>query len=116
MIYKRFLLTLPLLMGPVACQSDKSPGKALYSSSCVSCHNSNTRKPGATGPALFDTTWTVLRMKVNSGIYPKGYIPKRKTHAMPIFKFTDEQLQELYFYIGDPMENKCNENVCRPPN
>jgi len=116
MTFKSFLLTLPLLMGPVACQSDKPSGKALYSSSCVSCHNSNTRKPGAIGPALFDTKWSVLQLKVNSGTYPKGYVPKRTTHSMPVYKFTEDQLIDLLEYIGDGREHPCSEKQCLPPN
>lgn len=94
-------------------EAPSNPGKALYQGTCVSCHNTNARLPGSTGPAIFNSDWYLLKNKVIKGIYPKGYKPKRATHAMPTFKLSCEQIDYLRDYLQDPYEHPCqSKKIC----
>ena len=74
-------------------------GKRVYLTTCVTCHNSNPHKPGSIGPDLYTTPREVFQSKVPSGLYPKGYTPKRKTRVMPKFKHLTNKVDAIYNYI-----------------
>lgn len=107
--------TFSFVLGAVlfGCSEPSNPGKVLYQANCTSCHNTNARLPGSIGPELYNSDWYVLKNKVVSGKYPKGYKPKRATHAMPTFKFSCEQIDYLRDYLQDPYQHPCqSKKVC----
>jgi mono/diheme cytochrome c family protein len=81
-------------------------GKAIYTTKCISCHNANPDKKGSIGPAIDDSTATLIILKTQYKKYPKGYKPKRKTNIMPKIPLSDKQLYYLYEYISDFRRNK----------
>jgi len=90
------LLVLYLL----ANHANANTGKALYSSRCTSCHNTNPTKPGSIGPDLAGSNLELIALKTQKREYPKGYKPKRKTRIMPRIPLTDKQLKDLFIYIN----------------
>ena len=76
-------------------------GKQIYTANCIRCHNANPAKPGVIGPELKTTPENVFHGKITQGIYPKDYIPKRKTRIMPKFKFSKEETDSITKYIKE---------------
>jgi len=90
------LLVLYLL----ANHANANTGRALYTSRCTSCHNTNPTKPGSIGPDLADSSLELITLKTQRREYPKGYKPKRKTRVMPRIPLSEKQLRELFTYIN----------------
>lgn len=78
---------------------DYEIGKAVYTTTCIKCHNANPTKPGPIGPELYTTPNAVFHTKVPTGTYPQGYVAKRKTKIMPNFLHLTNKVDSLYHYI-----------------
>ena len=76
-------------------------GKALYMTTCIACHNADPRKPGVLGPEIRGATFGLLKVKIQRGIYPQGYTPKRPTKLMtPLPSITDDQVKAIEAFIN----------------
>ena len=97
-IIAALLLTTPIFA------SGKFPGEIIYKNSCGYCHGAAAiGTPLA--PVIRGSTLELLRMKVTSGNYPVGYMPKRQTNEMPLFPgVSDEVIVYLYLYLNDGLE------------
>lgn len=94
----KLILILSLL---VACDNpvSSSIGKSIYVSNCINCHGSNPNYAGAIGPDLVSTPKEVYFTKVNHGEYPANYKPKRSSAAMPMFDYSEIELDAVFEYI-----------------
>ena len=75
-------------------------GKKIYMTSCISCHNPNPKLTGTLGPAVFGTSFEVLKYKMLKGTYPKGYQPKRSSQMMPTFPEQRDNLDALHAFLN----------------
>ena len=82
--------------------SDHKKGQALYSANCISCHNYNPKKPGSIGPQIYRSSKELLSNKINFGIYPKNYKPKRSTKMMPLQPHSDKEIANLHAFLNAP--------------
>ena len=82
--------------------SDHKKGQVLYSAKCISCHNSNPKKPGSIGPQVYGSSKELLSNKINLGIYPKNYKPKRSTKMMPLQPHSVKEIANLYAFLNAP--------------
>ena len=82
--------------------SDPEKGKVVYYANCISCHNSNPKKPGSIGPQIYGASKELLSNKINFGIYPKDYKPKRSTKMMPLQPHSDKEIANLYAFLNAP--------------
>ena len=82
--------------------SDPEKGKVVYYANCISCHNYNPKKPGSIGPQIYKSSKELLSNKINFGIYPKNYKPKRSTKMMPLQPHSDKEIANLYAFLNAP--------------
>ena len=82
--------------------SDPEKGKVVYYANCISCHNYNPKKPGSIGPQIYGSSKELLSNKINFGIYPKNYKPKRSTKMMPLQPHSDKEIANLYAFLNAP--------------
>lgn len=86
---------------PVTIQPFPNPakGKLMYERHCTACHHINP-KYESYGPDLYTTPDDVFYHKVIWGMYPQGYVPKRETRNMPIFKLMlNPDVKNIIAYI-----------------
>jgi cytochrome c553 len=96
------LLSLGLFI--LGCEDSKpmSRGKSVYLGNCTSCHNSDPKKDGSVGPAIFGSSEELLFKKLKTGEYPAGYKPKRQTRMMPKFEgMKDDDIREIRRYLSE---------------
>ena len=82
--------------------SDPEKGKVVYYANCIACHNSNPKKPGSIGPQIYRSSKELLSNKINFGIYPKNYKPKRSTKMMPLQPHSDKEIANLHAFLNAP--------------
>ena len=82
--------------------SDHEKGQVLYYANCISCHNYNPKKPGSIGPQVYGSSKELLSNKINLGIYPKNYKPKRSTKMMPLQPHSDKEIANLHAFLNAP--------------
>ena len=82
--------------------SDPEKGKVVYYANCISCHNYNPKKPGSIGPQIYGSSKELLSNKINFGIYPKNYKPKRSTKMMPLQPHSDKEIANLHAFLNAP--------------
>ena len=82
--------------------SDPEKVKIVYYANCISCHNYNPKKPGSIGPQIYRSSKELLSKKINFGIYPKNYKPKRSTKIMPIQPHSDKEITNLHAFLNAP--------------
>jgi mono/diheme cytochrome c family protein len=104
------VLLVSLVLSLAACSGDsqkeetaKGPdperGRKLYLINCTVCHNRNPALDGATGPAVQGSSETLLRYRVLTHSYPPGYVPKRKSSAMPAYPHLKNAIPDLAAYL-----------------
>ena len=81
---------------------DPEKGKIVYYANCISCHNYNPKKPGSIGPQIYRSSKELLSKKINFGIYPKNYKPKRSTKIMPLLPHLDKEIANLHAFLNAP--------------
>ena len=86
-------------------------GRKIYGNICIACHHPDPHKEygttGTWGPPVADSSLELIRMRVLTTSYPKGYKPKRDTkHMKPIDFLKDDQLRALHAYLNDPSAGK----------
>lgn len=74
-------------------------GQQLYKASCIACHGDP--KVGSFGPPIYGSSLQLIRLKVNKGEYPPGYVPKRQSRAMPVMNLPGDGILALYCYLND---------------
>jgi mono/diheme cytochrome c family protein len=74
-------------------------GRRLYLINCISCHNRDSAKTGATGPAIKGSSNALLEAKILHKRYPSAYVPKRKSSAMPAFPHLKKAIPDLAAYL-----------------
>jgi mono/diheme cytochrome c family protein len=75
-------------------------GQAQYLSTCIACHNTDPKQPGAVGPALVGSTRDLLEAKLVRGEYPAGYKPQRETHIMPLQPQMASSVDDLAAFLA----------------
>ena len=79
-------------------------GKQIYRTICIACHHPDPEKEygnlGTFGPAIAGSSYELLKMRVLTTSYPKGYKPKRDTQLMTTFDLKEDQLRALHTYIN----------------
>ena len=84
----------------VVLTADIEKGRTVYFANCVSCHNSNPKKPGSIGPELYGVSIDVLTQKIVSGNYPENYRPKRTSKIMPSMPHLNKEISNLLAFIN----------------
>lgn len=74
-------------------------GRIIYQGSCTACHNSDPKKDGALGPAVFGSSLELLEARVMRGEYPAGYKPKRDSKVMVPLPQLKKDLPALREYL-----------------
>jgi mono/diheme cytochrome c family protein len=77
-------------------------GQEVYFSSCVSCHNSDPKKPGSIGPEIAGASMELLTARILEAGYPAGYKPKRESHAMPKLPHLKNEIPALHAFLSGP--------------
>jgi mono/diheme cytochrome c family protein len=75
-------------------------GQIVYTTNCLSCHNSDPTRPGSLGPDIAGTPIEVISAKINGRALPASYIPKRQTHIMPPLPFLDKDVAAIHAYLN----------------
>ena len=81
---------------------DPGKGMVVYYANCISCHNYNPKKPGSIGPQIYGSSKELLSNKINFGIYPKNYKPKRSTKMMPLQPHSEKEIANLHAFLNAP--------------
>lgn len=76
-------------------------GKRVYLAQCTACHNSDPSRDGPIGPAVKGSSEALLEARILRASYPPGYIPKRKTKAMPPQPFLKSAIPDLAAFLAD---------------
>ncbi len=104
-------MVLCLTLGLVSCTGDsekgaetaKGPnadrGRRIYLVNCLACHNRDPDKNGPTGPGIKGSSEALLRARILHRRYPPGYVPKRKSNAMPAFKYLEKAIPDLAAFL-----------------
>jgi mono/diheme cytochrome c family protein len=82
-----------------ATKGDPARGRQIYAANCVTCHNMDPSKDGSIGPAIKGASQDLLEAKIFRATYPPGYIPKRKTNAMPAQPYLKSAIPDLAAYL-----------------
>ena len=88
------------LNNTVALTTDIEKGRTVYFANCVSCHNSNPKKPGSIGPEVYGVSIDVLTQKIVYGKYPDNYRPKRTSKIMPSMPHLNKEISNLHAFIN----------------
>lgn len=82
-------------------ESPTPSGAKLYVLDCTQCHNTDPSLPGDIGPEIAWSSEGLLTARLRYGGYPVGYVPKRCTRIMPMFRqLTDEDIHQLYLFLN----------------
>lgn len=79
-----------------------SRGKMIYNTQCISCHNSDPKKDGSVGPAIFGSSLELLEAKVLRNEYPAGHTPKRPSRMMVALPHLKNEIPALHLYLNSP--------------
>ena len=74
----------------------------IYSTQCISCHNTDPKKPGTVGPAVYGSSLALLEAKVMHNEYPAGYQPQRPSKMMVALPHLKNEIPALYEYLNSP--------------
>lgn len=77
-------------------------GKVVYNTSCIACHNSDPKKPGAIGPEIYGASLPLLEARVLKAGYPEGHKPKRTSAAMPALPYLKDDIPALHAFLNSP--------------
>ena len=77
-------------------------GREVYLSICTACHNADPSREGSQGPAVAGSSLELLRARVLSRGYPRGYTPKRRSNLMPAFPHLEPHLEDLHAFLNAP--------------
>lgn len=75
-------------------------GKKIYVQNCISCHNSDPKKPGSVGPEVFGSSEELLIARLSSAKYPPDYKPKKQSHLMPSLPALAKEAKSLSVYLN----------------
>ena len=75
-------------------------GRTTYLSQCISCHNSDPKKDGAMGPAVFGSSRELLEARIMKGTYPENYAPKRSSTIMQPLPHLKKDLEALTIFLN----------------
>ncbi len=100
-----------LLVALVVCAfvggcSDSTPltaaerGRRVYTANCITCHNPDPTKAGASGPPVAGASRQLLEARVVHGTYPPGYTPARTTNAMIALPYLAARIDDLAAFLG----------------
>ncbi len=82
---------------------DIEKGKAIYTTTCIKCHNKDPNIKGAIGPEMVDAPLEVMVAKVSTGRYPEklpeGFVPKRTTKQMTKFPAHVPDVPSIHAYV-----------------
>ena len=75
-------------------------GRVVYVANCTACHAADPHKPGPLGPDVFGSSMELLDARIVRGEYPQGYVPKRKSQAMPKLLHLKDELPALHAFLN----------------
>ena len=80
-------------------------GRSIYMAKCIACHNSNPKKVGGIGPAVFGSSLDLLEAKVVNQVYPEGYKPQRNTKLMNAFPDLKDKIPAIHAFLNEKKDN-----------
>ncbi len=83
-----------------ALKTEIEKGRTVYFANCVSCHNSNPKKPGSIGPEVYGATIDSLTQKIVLGGYPEDHKPKRTSKIMPLMPHLKNEISNLHAFLN----------------
>jgi mono/diheme cytochrome c family protein len=83
----------------IARAGDPVRGRQIYAANCTACHNPDPSKDGSLGPAIKGSPQELLEARILRAAYPPGYIPKRKTNAMPAQPYLKSDIPDLAAFL-----------------
>ncbi len=75
-------------------------GRAVYLTSCVACHDTDSKKPGTLGPEVYGSSKELIEARLMRAEYPEGYTPKRRTRLMPPLPRFKDEVSALHAYLN----------------
>ncbi|MFQ5917783.1 MAG: cytochrome C, partial [Candidatus Binatia bacterium] len=66
---------------------------------CLACHNRDPAKNGPTGPPIKGSSEALLQARILHKRYPPGYVPKRKSNAMPAYTHLKKVIPDLAAFL-----------------
>ncbi|MES2856046.1 MAG: cytochrome c [Bdellovibrionota bacterium] len=78
----------------------ESKGRAVYQSSCTSCHSNDPKVDGSLGPAVAGSSRELLEARIMTATYPAGYTPKRPSLVMVALPHLKNDIDALAAYLG----------------
>ncbi len=94
---------------PPYLSEDGKRGWKAYRRHCTLCHNPNPFLDGTTtpgGPAIAGSSNELIRLRVTSVTYPKGYKPKRDTKEMYVLPRWKPEVPYLQAYLKEVRKPK----------
>jgi ubiquinol-cytochrome c reductase cytochrome c subunit len=95
-IYAAFTPSAPA-SGEPAPSSDAAAGKALFDTSCITCHGANGQGVNGRGPSLLGVGSAAVEFQVNTGRMPAVRPEAQAEEKQPVFD--EKQAQQLGAYV-----------------
>lgn len=77
-------------------------GRTVFMTNCTACHNTDPKKDGAVGPAIYGSSLELITKRVMEASYPPGYKPKRETHTMVALPHLKDDLPAIHAFLNAP--------------
>ncbi len=75
-------------------------GRRTYMANCITCHNPDPTRPGASGPEIAGSSRALIEARVLHASYPPGYTPKRTTKAMAPLPYLASAIDDLAAFVA----------------
>ena len=95
-VYAAFTPSAPA-SGEPAPSSDAAAGKALFETSCITCHGANGQGVNGRGPSLLGVGSAAVEFQVNTGRMPAVRPEAQAEQKQPVFD--EKQAQQLGAYV-----------------
>jgi mono/diheme cytochrome c family protein len=108
-----------MILVAAGCQAKKvSPvarGRIIYMANCVVCHNADPNLAGSQGPPIAGSSRELVAARVLHLSYPKGYVPKRNTHAMRAIPTLEPEIDNLTAFLAAARNQQADAPGTSPP-
>lgn len=105
-----FFCSLLFSISAFAQNAEIEKGQRLYRANCLQCHNRDPNLKGAIGPEVVDAPLEVMTSKIMTSHYPnplpKGFVPKRKSHAMRAIPKLKNDIPAIWAYVQSVKKKK----------
>ena len=75
-------------------------GRKSYQINCIACHNTDPKKDGVLGPAIWGSSLELLRLRLLEAKYPAGYKSKRDSKSMAALPHLRDEIEALHAYLN----------------